>query len=164
MRTFNPRTTTFGKGLDQVLDRIVEQINKLKAPAPAPAVPTAFNDGSAQVRPFLIYGVSGGALAPARSGVSPVEPLFQSLQGAAPGAIFPVLVAGPTTVVLEDPGQSVSPGVWGWLSANTPGTVTTIMPAAGRRYRACQFLSAKVETSGQTAAHLFLFPEGANTL
>ena len=138
-RQFNPRSSSHGRKLDQVLDRIVEKINELRnEPLPPSSAPEVFNDSQARVSPFLLYGISGGAIAPAVAGVAPIEPLFQAKYGAAPGASFEVCMIGPTLVLLDTPGQSVTPGMWGWLSATVPGRVSVSMPAAGVRYRVCQ--------------------------
>ena len=51
-RQFNPRSSSHGRKLDQVLDRIVEKINELRnEPLPPSSAPEVFNDSQARVSP-----------------------------------------------------------------------------------------------------------------
>ena len=168
---FNPRTRDLGLDHNQVFDRIVEKINQhrgdidhLASLIAASGQPLAFNNSGLAIVPGLIYGLASGLIVPAFSGLYPVEPAFQALSGAAPGASFRIQIVGPSRVTLEDPGAGVTAGGWGWLSPNVGGKVTLTIPAAGRRYRVCQFADGLVDLKGTVSAYLFIFPQGATSL
>ena len=167
----NPRRQSFGMALDQVIDRLVQEINtafkKLtisQSSSTNALTSSVMNNSVSQIAQYLIYGLSAGLMTPAHAGNAAVEPVFQALGSAGIGNAFSVCVVGPSSVLLANPSEAITAGAWGWLSSTVPGKVTSIEPTEGRRYRVCQFANTKVTSSGLVSAYLFLFPQGATTL
>jgi len=161
-----PRSESFGRKLDYLLDSIYRAILELQEAATMPlGGETAYNNGETAVQKNLLYGLdSEGRIAPSIGGILPVEPIFMALATAGTGQEFPIQRGGRVQFRLESPGSTVTRGSWVWLSTTLAGRVTPTRPVTGSRFRVGHFAGDLVSSESLVSGWLTIFPQSGAAL